>query len=51
MDTLLYLQARPELAYVPGEITPLPNNLSAMQRAFERAGLRLRSTARGRLPV
>jgi len=28
-------------AFERGEITPLPDNLSAMQRAFEKAGLRL----------
>src|SRR5260370_40330025 len=28
-------------AFERGEITPLPNNLSAMRRAFETAGLRL----------
>ena len=28
-------------AFERGEITPLPNNLSAMRRAFEKAGLRL----------
>jgi len=28
-------------AFERGEITPLPNNLGAMQRAFEKAGLRL----------
>lgn len=27
-------------AFERGEITPLPNNLSAMQAVFERAGLR-----------
>ena len=27
-------------AFERGEITPLPNNLSAMQAAFEKAGLR-----------
>lgn len=28
-------------AFERGEIVPLPNNLGAMRRAFEKAGLRL----------
>jgi ribosome-binding protein aMBF1 (putative translation factor) len=35
------VSVRTVAAFERGEIIPLPNNLSAMQRAFEKAGLRL----------
>jgi transposase len=35
------VSVRTVAAFERGEITPLPNNLSAMQRAFEKSGLRL----------
>jgi hypothetical protein len=38
-------------AFERGEITPLPNNLSAMQRTFEKAGLWLLFDRKGLLPA